>query len=269
MSLYIFDMDGVIYRGKKVLPGAKRSLTLLKRRKEEVCFLSNNSTLSRWGHQKRLYRMGIEVSLEDLFPSSYLAAIYFSMDKQRMKGKVFIIGEEGLFEELRTAGIPITSRIGEVDSVVVGMDRGLSFEKLTLAHQAITRGAKFIATNMDLTYPVENGTLPGAGPIVKALEASTGKTPFLLGKPEVFGLNMVMQSKEYSPQDTLFIGDQLETDILAGKRAGVTTILVFSGVTGGDKLKHAPASLKPDYTISSLEELPSLQLSLAGRLRKS
>ncbi|HHJ00626.1 MAG TPA: HAD family hydrolase, partial [Candidatus Aerophobetes bacterium] len=107
MSLYIFDLDGVIYRGERLLSGAKESLDLLRERGEKVCFLSNNSTLSRRGYLRKLTRLGIRVSLEELFPSSYLAAVYFNRDRRREKSRLFVIGEEGLFEELREAGVRI------------------------------------------------------------------------------------------------------------------------------------------------------------------
>jgi len=263
MSLYVFDLDGVIYRGgKKLLPGVKEALSFLKGRGEEVCFLSNNSTLSRFGYLKRLTRLEIETRLANLFPSSYLAAIYFTENEERKKSKVFVIGEEGLFEELRKVKIKITSNTEEADYVVVGMDREFNFEKLCLAHKAILKGAKFIATNIDLTFPVEEGTLPGAGAIIKAIEASTKKSPLILGKPETFGIETVMKKKGYSPENTILIGDRLETDILAGKRTGVTTILVLSGITNKEDLKKAPPSHQPDYIISSLRELPSLYLSI-------
>lgn len=262
MSLYVFDLDGVIYRGGKLLPGVKEALSFLKKRGEEICFLSNNSTLSRFGYLKRLARLGIKTHLANLFPSSYLAAIYFTQNGERKKGKVSIIGEKGLFEELRGVKIKIASNTEDVDYVVVGMDRKFNFEKLCLAHKAILKGAKFIATNIDLTFPVEEGTLPGAGAMIKAIEASTGKSPLLLGKPEIFGIKMVMKKKGYSPENTIIIGDRLETDILAGKRVGVTTILVLSGITKREDLKKAPTSLQPDYVISSLKELSSLHLPI-------
>jgi HAD superfamily hydrolase (TIGR01457 family) len=253
-------MDGVIYRGKKLLPGAKEIITSLRQRGDEVSFLSNNSTLSRSGYQEKLTRMGIKVERGELFPSSYLAALYFSQDKERKKSKVFVIGEVGLLEELKDAGIQITSLLEESDFVLVGMDRNFTYAKLNLAYQAILRGAIFLATNMDLTYPVETGTVPAAGSIIKAIEASTGKSPLVLGKPNPFGIETVVKERGSSPARSILIGDRLETDILAGKKAGVTTVLVLSGITGKDELKKAHPFLKPDYTISSLPDVLTLPL---------
>lgn len=258
MSLYIFDLDGVIYRGEKLLPGVRGSLSLLRERREQICFLSNNSTLSRHGFLRKLNHLGIPVKLDELYPSSYLAAVYFSENKQRKESKVLVIGEEGLFEELRQAGIKIIQEENYVDYVVVGMDRKFNFEKLCQAYRAILKGARFIATNMDLTYPLEEETIPAAGAIVKAIEASTGKTPLVLGKPEVFGLSTMIKDKGCPLSKVILVGDRLETDILAGKRMGINTILVLSGISSQEEIEKLSPSLRPDYVISSLQDLPYL-----------
>ncbi len=258
MSLYIFDLDGVVYRGEKVLPGVKESLSLLRNRKEQICFLSNNSTLSRQGFLRKLDRLGIQAKLDELYPSSYLAAVYLSGNRQRKENRALVIGEEGLLEELREAGIKITQKEDQADYVVVGMDREFNFKKLCQAYRAILKGAKFIATNMDLTYPLEEETAPGAGAIVKAIEVSTGKTPLLLGKPEIFGLSTIIKDKGQSLSDVILIGDRLETDILAGKRMGITTVLVLSGISRFEEVEKTPPSLRPDYVIPSLRDLPYL-----------
>ena len=260
MSLYVFDLDGVIYRGERLLPGVKETLTKLRKRGNQVSFLTNNSTLSRSGFQKKLTQMGIDVHLEDLFPSSHLAAIYLGHKTKNKNIKVLVFGEEGLFEELRQARIKLTSTSKDANYVVVGMDRKFNFEKLKLAYEAILNGAKFVATNKDVTYPTEEGTVPAAGAIVKALEVSTHKRALLLGKPHLFGLKTVMKSKGYTSADTILVGDGLETDILAGKRLKIVTVLVLSGITLEKMLQKAPPSLKPDYVIQSLLDLPSLKI---------
>lgn len=260
MSLYIFDLDGVIYIEETLLPGVKETLTFLRQRGDEVSFLSNNSTLNRDGFVRKLAQMGIGAGPEEIFSSSYLAGTYLSKNKHKRENRVFVIGEAGLFQELKRAGMNITSRIEEIDYVVVGMDRKFNFEKLLLAHRAILKGAKFIATNKDATYPVGNGTIPGAGAIIKALETSTHKKALLLGKPHSFGLKVIMKNKGYQPKNTILVGDRLETDILAGRRLGITTILVLSGITNQEMLQKAPSSHLPDYVIHSLSELSSLNI---------
>jgi len=260
MSLFIFDLDGVIYRGNKLLPGVRETLTSLKERGEKVCFLSNNSTLSRKGYLKKLGKMGLKFREDQFFPSSYLCTLYFARQNQN-SGKVMIIGERGLFEELRTTGLQISRDPSEVGWVVVGMDRKLTFRKLCLAYQAIIRGARFIATNTDVTYPLEETTIPAAGAIVKALEVSTGKTPLVLGKPETFGLKIVLEKTGYSPSQTVLVGDRLETDIVAGNKMGVHTVLVLSGISSPEEVERAASLSKPKYVISSLPELLSLKFT--------
>ncbi len=259
MSLYVFDLDGVIYRGKTLLPGVKEILLTLEQREEEICFLSNNSTLSRKGYLKKLTHMGIKVKENQFFPSSYLTALYLSQNKCK---KVFVIGEKGLFEELEKVKVNVSPTINGVDYVVAGMDRDFNFQKLSLAHQAIVRGAKFLATNTDTTFPLEKGTSPGAGAIIRALEASTGKIPLVVGKPQTFGLKKIMQEKGYPPEHVILVGDRLETDIAAGRKAGVTTVLVLSGISTLKEAENATFPLKPHYIISTLKELLSLHFNI-------
>lgn len=262
MKLFIFDLDGVIYRGNTLLPGVKQTLKALEEKGERICFLTNNSTLSRKGYCKKLARWELKIKQNQLFPSSYLCALYLKNYKRvGSEARVMIIGERGLSQELKTEGIDITWSPEKAKHVVVGMDRRLNFNKLSLAYQAIINGAEFIATNTDLTYPLEKKTIPGAGAIVKALEVSTRKTPFTLGKPETFGLRIVLEHTGFSSSQAILVGDRLETDIAAGNKAGIRTVLVLSGITSRRELEKAPAALKPGYVISSLPQLLSLEFT--------
>lgn len=257
--LFIFDLDGVVYRGEALLPGVKKTLISLKREGAKICFLSNNSTLSRKGYIRKLEKMGLGVRKDELFPSSYLCALYFRQSKNINQKKVMIVGEKGLYEELKREGVKISSNPREVNYVVVGMDRKFNFRKLTLAHQAITMGASFIATNPDTTYPVEEGkTIPGAGAVVKAIEVSTGTAPLVLGKPEKFGLEIVLKQTGYSPARTILIGDRLETDIAAGNKLGIRTVLVLSGISTREEIENIKPNLQPNYTITDISELLTL-----------
>lgn len=260
--LWIFDLDGVVYRGKTLLSGAKKTLNILEERGEEICFLSNNSTQSRRSLQAKLVRMGIKVKQSQLFPSSYLAAIYFSQNPRRRKARLMVIGENGLDEELRGAGLKAIQESDTADYVLVGMDRKVDFPVLCQAHRAVLKGARLIATNTDATYPVEGETIPGAGVIVRALEVSTGKRALVLGKPHPFGLRMIMKVKGYKdPRQIVLVGDRLETDIATGKKVGVITVLVLSGISNRQEAKAMHPRRQPDYVISSLRELPALKFS--------
>lgn len=261
MKLYIFDLDGVIYIGNSLLPGVKKTLKELERRGERICFLSNNSTLSRKGYCKKFRRWHLNIKEEQIFPSSYLCAIYLKRyERITPDKKIMVIGERGIFEELKREKIKITRHPEKTDYVVVGMDRRLTFRKLCLAYWAILKGAKFIATNADLTYPLEKTTIPASGAIVKALEVSTGKSPLLLGKPETFGLKMLLECMNFSPSQAILVGDRLETDIALGNRMGIKTVLVLSGITSEKDLEKTPPSCQPSYVIKSLPQLLSLKL---------
>ncbi len=261
MKLFIFDLDGVIYVGDTLLPGVKETLNSLEKRGEEICFLSNNSTLSREGYCQKLGRFGLKLQQKQLFPSSYLCALYLRNYRKISPGeKVMIIGEKGLFQELKKTGVSPSWDPEKVKYVVVGMDRKLNFRKLSLAHQAILKGAEFIATNADNTYPLEKKTIPASGSIVKALEVSTQISPLVLGKPQTFGLKIVLQSTGFSSSQTVLIGDRLETDIALGNKLEIQTILVLSGISSRQEVEKAPPALKPCHVISSLPELLSIAI---------
>jgi len=260
MKLFVFDLDGVIYIGNTLLPGVKETLEKLEKRGEKICFLSNNSTLSRKGYRKKLGRLGLNIKEEQLFTSSYLCALYLkNCRKITPDEKVMVIGEKGIFEELKRAKIGISRNPEKVRYVVVGMDRKFNFRKLSLAYQAILKGAEFIATNIDVTYPLEKKTIPASGAIVKALEVSTKKIPITLGKPQTFGMETVLRSTGFSPSQVILVGDRLETDIALGNKMGITTVLVLSGISSSQEVEKAPPSLRPRYVISSLPELLSLK----------
>jgi len=261
MKLFIFDLDGVIYIGKTLLPGVKETLDSLKERGDRICFLSNNSTLSRRGYCIKLKKMGLKVKEEQLFISSYLLVLYLKNHKKIAPDeKVMVIGEKGIFQELKRAGIKTSWDPEKVRYVAVGMDRKINFRKLSLAYDAIIRGAEFIATNTDVTYPLEGKTIPASGAIVKALEVSTKRKPVVLGKPETFGINILLAHTGFSVSQVVLIGDRLETDIALGNKMGIRTVLVLSGITSPEEVKNTPPSLRPTFVISSLPELLSLKI---------
>ncbi|MBE0477559.1 HAD-IIA family hydrolase [Candidatus Aerophobetes bacterium] len=262
MNLFIFDLDGVIYIGNTLLPGVKETLQELERRGEKICFLSNNSTLSRESYCKKLTRWGLKVKDGQFFSSSYLCALYLkNYRKIKPEEKVMIVGEKGLFEELKNQGIAISQDPKKVSFVAVGMDRKLNFKKLCLAHRAILNGADFIATNTDATYPLEEKTIPGSGAIVRALEASTKKAPFVLGKPETFGLKIVLQQMGFSPSQVILVGDRLDTDIALGNKMGIVTVLVLSGISSSEEVEKVSPLFRPCYVISALPQLLSINFS--------
>ncbi len=258
VKLVILDIDGVVIRGKTPIPEAIEGIKFLKENNCRVVYLTNNSTRPRQRVLELLDNMGINVSVSDIFTSSYLTALYLSKEISK-DSRIFILGEEGIVLELLEAGfrnIIWTNYDPPVDYVVVGMDRNFTFQKLTCAQHAIMSGAKFIATNTDVTFPVENGVIPGGGSIVKAVETASGIKPVVIGKPETLGLRLMLeQLGNVDPEEALFVGDRIETDLIAGKKLGCKTGIVTSGISKRDDLERLPEKLKPDFWGENLLDL--------------
>lgn len=267
IRLLIFDLDGVIYRGKRALPSALETLELLKEglsppkaeKGYKLFFLTNNSTQSREQYVKKLAGLGIKCSKEEIMTSAYATALYFQSEEIK-QANIFVVGGEGLIFELKAVGLNVltTTHPPTIHYVVVGLDVDFNYQKLWQAQAAILSGAKFIATNRDATFPTEDGLMPGGGAIVSAVETATKTTPLVIGKPETYSLKKILDLTKVPAGETLMIGDRLETDILAGKRLNLKTALVLTGVCTKEEAEKAPPELKPDYVLGNLSELPSI-----------
>lgn len=238
-KLYVFDLDGTLYRGSELIPGAAETVQRLLDGGALVRYLTNNSSLTRETQSEKLTKMGFHAPASWIVTSSMGAAAYLA-------GKVktaVIVGHEGIRTPLAEVGIAE----GDGEAVVVGIDREISYAKLDRALQTLLNpGSYFVATNRDATYPLEGGRVaPGAGTLVAALEACSGLTATVVGKPEPFLVEMILRETGVSAQDALIIGDRYETDIEAGIRAGCPVMMVLSGVT-----EQAPAGVPfcPDVT---------------------
>ncbi|MDR3711156.1 MAG: phosphoglycolate/pyridoxal phosphate family phosphatase [Capsulimonadaceae bacterium] len=260
ISTYVFDMDGVLFRGETPIPDAVAAIDQLQRSGRKVYLLTNNSGSSRDDYVAKLARMNMHVPIDNIFTSAYATAIY--LRNLGAAGKtVFIIGQSGIALELSAAGLrtvvsPDELPYTQIDYVVAGIDRSFTYDKLRYAHSCISHGhAQFIATNRDATYPVENGTIPGAGSIVASVAVATGIEPLVIGKPEPHALQAILDVSGSSPSETLMIGDRLDTDIAAGKRLNVPTVLVLTGVSTEAEALSAEPALTPDQIIGSLLQL--------------
>jgi 4-nitrophenyl phosphatase len=259
----IFDLDGVVYLGDTPIPGAVESLNALAAAGHPLYFLTNNSTRARRSYSEKLTRMGIPTPPERVMTSAYATGLYLASIGAAGK-KVFVVGEEGLAEEMERAGLAVVGleEPAPVDYVVAGLDRGLTYAKLRRAHDEITGGATFIATNRDATYPMETGEIPGGGAIVAPIECSTGVRGMTIGKPEPHTwlriLDLAGDGAALSPSRALMIGDRSETDILGAKKIGLRTALVLTGVTTAAMAADLPAEQKPDTVLADLTELPAL-----------
>lgn len=266
IQLAIFDLDGVVYRGNQLISGVDKVIHQLKQISIKVVYNSNNSTASRQMYVDRLKRFNITSQISDFYTSASITAKEIS--KLKEKAKIFIIGEIGLKEELEVYGHEIIaedSNYKEVDFVIVGLDRDFNYKSLAFAQKCLLEGtAQFYATNADATLPVANGFLPGAGVMVKALEVCTGIKPIkIFGKPEPYGIELILKEAEVEPNKTVIFGDRLNTDIVAGNLAQVKTVLVLTGVTSRNELEQIKLkkgagfdkNLIPDIVLERLENI--------------
>jgi 4-nitrophenyl phosphatase len=262
-TIYVFDLDGVMYLGDTPIPYATQAVERLQNSGKRVYFLTNNSGKTREAYQTKLRDVNdLAVGVDQIYTSAYATSL-FLRDHRNAAGKtVFVIGEPGLAQELeQTAGLktvvaPFETPSADIDFVVVGIDRNFTYEKLRYAHEAITRGrAEFIATNRDSTFPMEHGEIPGGGSIVASVACATGREPLTIGKPEPHAYEAILEAASATATDSVMIGDRLDTDIAVGNRAGAHTVLVLTGVTARDAVSSAPEEWRPEFVLDDLRQL--------------
>ncbi|MFQ6015105.1 MAG: HAD-IIA family hydrolase [Anaerolineae bacterium] len=247
---FILDMDGVLYRGRLPLPGAPQFIEYLQSQRTPFILLTNNSTQTAAQYVTKLREMGIAVAEESILTSAQATALYLRQIAAPGT-RVYVIGEKGLRQAIEENGY-LDSDEGAA-FVVVGWDRQLTYDKLKRATLAIRNGAQFIGTNPDRTFPSEEGIVPGNGAILAAIQAATDVEPTIIGKPEPTVFRLALERMAAAAKETAVVGDRLETDILGGHRAGLTTILLLSGVCNKEEL--AGSNLKPDLVFEGVQEL--------------
>jgi 4-nitrophenyl phosphatase len=247
------DMDGVLWRGNTPLPGFAKFFDFLHEQKLRYTLVSNNSTKTPDQYQQKLADLGATVGRESLLTSSLATAEY--MKGQFQPGSaVYVVGQDGLHYAMTEAGFVLVPDSSEpADVVVAGLDMHITYEKLRHATLLIRRGAKYIGTNGDLTFPSEEGLLPGAGSILAAIEAATSVAPVVVGKPKRLMFDIAVAKMGVEPEHTAMIGDRLETDILGGQRAGLKTILVTTGVDNEAAIPQK--GIVPDLVFTGIEAL--------------
>jgi arabinose operon protein AraL len=258
--LFVFDLDGVIYRGKDTIPGAVPALQRIAEQGHSLFYLTNNSTASRASYAVRLTDLGIPTEPGQVMTSAYATGLYLRGQGGAGK-KVFIIGEPGLAEEMQIAGLQVIPEgpDSQADFVVVGLDRQLTYAQLACAQRHVLGGARFIATNRDGTLPIEGGVeIPGSGSMVAALEACSRPAEITIGKPEPHTWRQILAFTATAPQQAVMIGDRAETDIRGARRVGLVTVLVLTGATRERDVPDLPAEDRPDHVIPSLGDLPTL-----------
>ena len=256
---YLIDMDGVVYRGSELIPGADRFVRLLRERDLPFLFLTNNSQRTRRDVAAKLARMGVPVEEEHIFTCAMATARYLAQQKQ--KGTAFVIGEGGLLTALHQNGFAIVDH--DPDYVVVGEGRVFNLEMVESAVRMIEKGAKLIATNLDPNCPTANGLRPGCGAMVAMLEAATGVKAFSVGKPSPVIMRAARKQLGLTTEETTMIGDTMDTDILGGVQLGFHTILVLSGGTKRDDL--AQFAYGPEKVVESVADLADFLEQSDGR----
>ena len=250
----IFDLDGTIYTGEKLLPGAKQTVAWLKENDFSVIFISNKPLESNLTYSRKLSKLGIPTTSNEIINSTN-ALIYY-LKEHFPNARLFPIGESPFCNELAKF-FELSENPNNIDVVIASFDRGFNYKKLNIGFQAIKNGAKFFATNADPTCPVPNGEIPDAGAIIGALEGcSNKKVEFVAGKPSKLIINLSLDRLNTTPEKCILIGDRLSTDIRMGKESKIKTVLVLSGVTSKNDI--AKSSIKPDYVIDNLLYLPQL-----------
>ncbi len=246
---YLIDMDGVIYRGSEMIPGADRFIDQLLRRKIPFLFLTNNSQRTRRDVATKLKRMGINAQEQHIFTCAMATARFLA--RQRPNGTAYVIGEGGLLHALHRNGYSIVDH--DPDYVVVGEGRAFGYEMFETAVRMIEKGAKLIATNLDPNCPTQAGPRPGCGATVAMLEAATGRKAFSVGKPSPVMMRAARKELGLTADETTVIGDTMETDILGGVQMGYHSILVLSGGTKEKDLVNY--AYQPDEIVASVGAL--------------
>ncbi|XP_071921062.1 phosphoglycolate phosphatase 2 [Coffea arabica] len=281
VDAFLFDCDGVIWRGDVLIDGVRDTLDMLRSMGKKLVFVTNNSTKSRRQYAKKFHSLGITVTEDEIFSSSFAAAMFLKVNDFPKEKKVYVIGGEGILDELELAGfvglggpedgkktveLEANCRFEHdksVGAVVVGLDPYINYYKLQYGTLCIREnpGCLFIATNRDAVgHMTDLQEWPGAGCMVAAICGSTQREPIVVGKPSTFMMKFLLKKFNVSTSRMCMVGDRLDTDILFGQNAGCRTLLVLSGVTNLSTLEDSSNHIRPDYYTSKLSDIKKLVL---------
>jgi len=246
---FIIDMDGVIYHGNKLLPGINEFLKWMEDSGKKYLFLTNSSERTPKELQEKLARLGIVVG-EDHFYTSALGTAGF-LASQTPNGSAYIIGEAGLIHALYSIGYTINNV--NPDYVVVGDTHSYNFENIQMAVNLVLKGARLIGTNPDVSGPVENGIAPSTKALIAPIEIATGKQAYFVGKPNPLMMRIALKRLGLKREETIVIGDRMDTDIRCGLESELDTCLVLSGITDRDEINDFP--YRPQYVLNGIIDL--------------
>jgi phosphoglycolate/pyridoxal phosphate phosphatase family enzyme len=275
LDAFIFDLDGVIWRGDTPVEGAVETVQRLREAGKRCLFCTNNARKLPADFAAKLTGMGIEATEEDVMTSAAATAMYLA-SQYTGDFSAFVVGEEGLVTALRRVGARVVTAMENenietdspdfpVDCVVVGIDTRFDYKRMRLAQKQVMNGARFIATNRDATFPVDGGVVPGAGSIVAAIETASGVTPVTVGKPQPLMMTLLMQKFGLNAETTAMIGDRPDTDIVAARRARITAIFVATGVMTMEQGLKMRGEKKPEFFYQTLDELGDAVLGASTR----
>ncbi|MFS0656830.1 TIGR01457 family HAD-type hydrolase [Bacillus sp. 179-C3.3 HS] len=245
---YLIDLDGTMYKGTEKIEEAVAFVQTLNERQIPYLFVTNNSSRTPKQVAEKLVSFDIPATEEQVFTTSMATANYIA--EQKKDASVYVIGEEGIKKAIEEKGLAFGQE--DADFVVVGIDRDISYEKLAIGAIAIRSGAQFVSTNGDIAIPTERGLLPGNGSLTSVLTVTTTVQPTFIGKPESIIMEQAMRVLGTDVSETLMVGDNYDTDIMAGMNAGMDTLLVHTGVTTKELLQKYDR--QPTYVIDSLSD---------------
>lgn len=253
IGCFILDLDGTIYLGNKIIDGALDFLSELNVIGKEYIFLTNNSSKNRDFYKVKLSELGIDVDRNRIFTSGEATTIY--LNSLKPCSKVFLIGTEYLVEEFINSGFIVSNKYeDDIDFVVLGFDTTVTYEKLWIACDLIRDGVEYISTHPDINCPLEGGKyMPDAGAMIEFIYASTGKRPYIIGKPNPEVINSICKKYKFKKDDLAIVGDRLYTDIKSGINSSISSILVLSGETTLDD--YEKSNIKADYIYDSVKEI--------------
>lgn len=279
---FLFDCDGVIWHGERLIPGVKAVLDYLRKSNKRLIFVTNNATKSRSSFKAKFERLGIQADMDEIFGSAYATVLYLKrILKFPEHKKVYVIGEKGLEDELANEKVrycggtdPADNQFldlmdfssittdKEVGAVMCGFDMHINYKKLAKAHRYLLENddCHFILTNDDSTFPTEGTVFPGSGALSAPLRHALAgkKTPIVVGKPHQPMLDCILEKHNLDRTRSCMIGDRLDTDIAFGINGGLSTLLVLTGVVTSSDISQPDAKILPEYVIDSLGDLESV-----------
>lgn len=267
----IFDLDGVVYRGREAVPGAVELIAWLHRRGVAVRFATNNSMASQEAYVERLGELGVTASAAEIVTSTSATVGYLRRHLPEVR-RLLSAGSVGMTAELHRAGFEVTPAADAVpahydggplgarfDAVVAGLDQEMDYRRVAAAATAIREGAQFVATNADLRFPTPHGFLPGAGAQVAAIRAASGDVePLVIGKPAPTMFAEILEATEIGPEDAIVVGDNPDSDVVAANRSGIFCVLVLTGVATAETASRLSGERAPDLVVAGPPDLQAL-----------